>query len=86
MHHQLRNFVHMEQAVICLEVGDVFSRQDLQVVVPCMLQRFEELQIYRVTDVLADSSAENPHPIPVSLLEVVFVCECAYLRYYWVGW
>ena len=37
---QFRDFVHVERSVIRLDVGDLFSGQDLQVVVPRMLHRF----------------------------------------------
>ena len=42
---QFPNFVHVQLAVISLEVGGVLLRQDLQVVVPCVLQRLKEFQI-----------------------------------------
>ena len=54
---QFRNFIHVKWAVLRIEVGDIFSRQDLQVVVPCVLQLFKELQIKRIANFLADASA-----------------------------
>ena len=64
---QFYNFVHIKWAVLRLDVGYVFSRQDFQVVVPFVLQPFKEPQIYRVADVLADASVETPHHGPVFL-------------------
>ena len=42
---QFCEFFYVKRAVIRLEVGDVFLRQEIQVVVPRMLQQLEELQI-----------------------------------------
>ena len=67
VHFQFRDFVQIERAVIRLKFGGVFSRKYLQLVVPCMLQKLEEIKIKRITDVLADASEETPYHSPVSI-------------------